>query len=101
MILLLYIVGKLLKDHVIPARIGITHITQLYVSATETEMVVLTLDDINDCCEFSEALTSYRLSEPHDKKLISTGEVLHPLVSFMSLYNVVKDSLKKKADELQ
>ena len=95
-----HIVGKLLKDLVVSVRIGIRHIAQLYISATETEMVALTLDGINDRSDFSEAVTACKLSEHHDKKLVPTGEMLHPLVSFMSFYNAVKDSFRKKADEL-
>ena len=93
-------VGKLFKDLVILVCIGIKYIAQLYVSATETEMVVLILDGINDRSDFSEAVTASKLSEHHDKKLIPTGEMIHPLVSFMSFHNAVKYSLRKKADEL-
>ena len=95
-----HIIGKLLKDLVVSVRIGIRHIAQLYISATETEMVALTLDGINDRSDFSEAVTACKLSEHHDKKLVPTGEMLHPLVSFMSFYNAVKDSFRKKTDEL-
>lgn len=95
-----HIVGKLLKDLVISVGISIRQIAQFYVTATETEMAALTLDGINDCSDFSEAVTASELSEHHDKKLIPTGEVLHPLVSFMSLYNAVKDFFRKKTDEL-
>ena len=94
-----HIVGKLLKDLVIPVRIGIRHIAQLYVSATETEMVDLTLDGVNDCCNFSETITARELSEHHDKELISTGEKLHPLITFVSFYNAIKDSFSKKTNE--
>ena len=59
-------------------------------------MVALTLDGINDCSDFSEAVTACKLSEHHDKKLVPTGEMLHPLVSIMSFYNAVKDSFRKK-----
>ena len=93
-------VGKLLKDIVILVRIGIRHIAKLYVSTTETEMVAFTLDGINDRSNLHEAVTALKLSEHHDKKLISIGEVSHPLVSVMSFYNAVKSSLRKKTDEL-
>jgi hypothetical protein len=95
-----HIVGKLFKDLVIPVRIGIRHIAQLYVSATETEMVALTLDGINDCRNFSEAVTSRKLSEHHDKELIPTGEMLNPLITFVSFYNAIKDSFRKKTNGL-
>ena len=95
-----HIVGKLLKDLVIPVRIGIRHIAQLCVSATETEMVALTLDGINDRSDLPEAVTARKLSEHHNKKLIPTGEMLHPLITFVSFYNAIKDSFRKKTDEL-
>jgi hypothetical protein len=95
-----HIVGKLLKDLVVSVRIGIRHIAQLYISATETEMVALTLDGINDRSDFSEAVTACKLSEHHDKKLVPTGEMLHPLITFVSFHNAIKDSFRKKTDEL-
>ncbi len=48
-------------------------------------MVTLTLDGINDRSDFSETVTAYKLAEHHYKKLISTGKVLHQLVSFILL----------------
>jgi len=95
-----HIVGKLLKDLAIPVRIGIRNIAQLYVSATETEMVALTLDGINDRSDLPGAVTARKLSEHHNKKLIPTGEMLHPLITFVSFYNAIKDSFRKKTDEL-
>ena len=95
-----HMVGKLLKDLVISVGISIRQIAQFYGTATETEMIALTLDGINDRSDFPEGVTACKLSEHHDKKLILTGEVLHPFVSFMSFYNAVKDSLRKKTDEL-
>lgn len=89
-------VGKLFKDLVIPVCIRIRHIAQFYVSATETEMVALTLDGIKDRSDFSEAVTASKLSEHHDKKLIPTSEMIHPLVSFMSFHNAVNTLLGRK-----
>lgn len=63
-------------------------------------MVDLTLDGINNRSDFSEDVIAYKLSELQDKKLVPTGEVLHPFVSFMLLYNAVKNFLMKKTDEL-
>lgn len=63
-------------------------------------MVALALDGINDCGDFSEAITARELSEHHDKELIPTGEMLHPFITYMSFYNAIKDSFRKKTDEL-
>lgn len=63
------IVGKLLKDLIIPVRIVIRHIAQFSILATETEMVSLAFDGINDRSNLPEAVTACRLSENHDKKL--------------------------------
>lgn len=95
-----HMVGKLLKYLVISVGVSIRQIAQLYVSATETEMVALALDGINDCSDFSEAITARELSEHHDKELIPTGEMLHPFITHMSFYNAIKDSFRKKTDEL-
>lgn len=95
-----HMVGKLLKYLVISVGVSIRQIAQLYVSATETEMVALALDGINDCGDFSEAITARELSEHHDKELIPTGEMLHPFITHMSFYNAIKDSFRKKTDEL-
>ena len=95
-----HVVGKLLKNTIISVGISIRQIAQLYVSVTETEMVALTLDGVNDCRNFSEAVTARKLSEHHDKELIPTGEMLHPLITFVSFYNAIKDSFRKKTNEL-
>ena len=95
-----HMVGKLLKYLVISVGVSIGQIAQLYVTATETEMVALTLDGVNDCHNFSETVTACELSEHHDKKLIPTGEMLHPLITFVSLYDTIKDSFRKKTNEL-
>lgn len=95
-----HIVGKLLKDLVISVGVSIRQIAKLYVSATETEMVALILDGINDRSDLPEAVTARKLSEHHNKKLIPTGEMLHPLITFVSFYNAIKDSFRKKTDEL-
>ena len=93
-------VGKLLKYLVISVGVSIRQIAQLYVSATETEMVALTLDGINDHSDFPETVTARELSEHHDKELIPTGEMLHPLITFVSFHNAIKDSFRKKTNEL-
>ena len=94
-----HVVGKLLKYLVISVGVSIRQIAQLYVTATETEMVALTLNGINDCRNFSETVTARELSEHHDKELIPTGEMLHPLITFVSFYDAIKDSFRKKANE--
>ena len=95
-----HMVGKLLKYLVISLGVSIRQIAQLYVAATKTEMVTLTLDSVNDCRNFSETITARELSEHHDKELIPTGEMLHPLITFVSFYNAIKDSFRKKTNEL-
>ena len=95
-----YVVGKLLKYLVISVGVSIRQIAQLYVTATKTEMVALTLDGVNDCHNFSETITARELSEHHDKELIPTGEMLHPLITFVSFYDAIKDSFRKKTKEL-
>lgn len=95
-----HVVGKLLKYLVISVGVSIRQIAQLYVTATETEMVALTLDGVNNCRNFSETITAYKLSEHHDKELIPTGEMLHPFIAFMSFYDAIKDSFRKKTNEL-
>lgn len=95
-----HMVGKLLKYLVIPVGVSIRQIAQLYVTATETEMVALTLDGVNDCRNFSKTITASELSEHHDKELIPTGEMLHPFITFVSFYNAIKDSFRKKTNEL-
>lgn len=91
---------KLFKDLVIPVSISVKHIVQLYVYATATEMIALTIDGFYDRCDFPEAVTTCRLFEHHDKKLISIDKMIFPFVSFLSFYNAVKDSFMKKTDEL-
>ena len=93
-------VGKLLKYLVISVGVSIRQIAQLYVTATEIEMVALTLDGVNDCRNFSETITACELSEHHNKEFIPTGEMLHPLITFVSFYNAIKDSFRKKTYEL-
>ena len=95
-----HMVGKLLKYLVISVGVSIRQIAQLYVTATETEMVALTLDGVNDCGDFPKTVTARELSEHHDKELIPTGEMLHPLITFVSFYNAIKDSFRKKTNEL-
>lgn len=95
-----HVVGKLLKYLVISVGVSIRQIAQLYVTATETEMVALTLDGVNNCRNFSEIITACKLSEHHDKELIPTGEMLHPFIAFMSFYDAIKDSFRKKTNEL-
>lgn len=95
-----HMVGKLLKYLVISVGVSIIQIAQLYVTATETEMVALTLDGINDRSDLPVAVTARKLSEHHNKKLIPTGEMLHPLITFVSFYNAIKDSFRKKTNEL-
>ena len=95
-----HMVGKLLKYLVISVGVSIRQIAQLYVTATEAEMVALTLDGVNDCRNFSKTITARELSEHHDKELIPTGEMLHPLITFVSFYNAIKDSFRKKTNEL-
>lgn len=95
-----HMVGNLLKYLVISVGVSIRQIAKLYVSTTETEMVALTLDGINDRSDFPESVTACELSEYHDKELITTGEMLHPLISFVSFYNAIKDSFRKKTNEL-
>ena len=95
-----HMVGKLLKYLVISVGVSIRQIAKLYVSTTKTEMVALTLDGINDCSDFPETVTARELSEHHDKELIPTGEMLHPLITFVSFYNAIKDSFRKKTNEL-
>ena len=95
-----HVVGKLLKYLVISVGVSIRQIAQLYVTATETEMVALTLDGVNDRSNFSETVTARELSEHHDKELIPTGEMLHPLITFVSFYDAIKDSFRKKTNEL-
>ena len=95
-----HMVGKLLKYLVISVGVSIRQIAKLYVSSTKTEMVALTLDGINDCSDFPETVTARELSEHHDKKLIPTGEMLHPLIAFVSFYNAIKDSFRKKTNKL-
>lgn len=63
-------------------------------------MVALTLDGINDHSDFPETVTARELSEHHDKELIPTDEMLHPLITFVSFYNAIKDSFRKKTNEL-
>ena len=63
-------------------------------------MVALSLNGINDRSDLPEAVTARKLSEHHNKKLIPTGEMLHPLITFVSFYNAIKDSFRKKTDEL-
>ena len=93
-------VGKLLKYLVISVGVSIRQIAQLYVFATETEMVAFTFDGIDDCRNFPETFIASELSEHHDKKLIPTGEMLHPLITIMSFYNSIKDSFRKKTNKL-
>lgn len=95
-----HMVGKLLKYLVISVDVSIRQIAQLYVTTTKTEMVALTLDGVNDCQYFSKTVTASELSEHHDKELIPTGEMLHPFITYMSFYNAIKDSFRKKTDEL-
>ncbi len=95
-----HMVSKLLKYLVISVGVSIRQIAKLYVSTTKTEMVALTLDGINDCSDFPETVTARELSEHHDKELIPTGEMLHPLITFVSFYNAIKDSFRKKTNEL-
>lgn len=95
-----HMVGKLLKYLVISVGVSIRQIANLYVSTTETEMVALTLDGINNLSNFPETVTARELSEHHDKELIPTGEMLHPLITFVSFYNTIKDSFRKKTNEL-
>ena len=95
-----HMVGKLLKYLVISVGVSIRQIAQLYVTATETKMVALTLDGVNDCRNFSKTITACELSEHLDKELIPTGEMLHPLITFVSFYNAIKDSFRNKTYEL-
>ena len=95
-----HMVGKLFKYLLISVGVSIRQIAQLYVTTTETEMVALTLDGINDRSDFPETVTARELSEHHDKELISTGEMLHPLIAFVYLYNAIKNSSRKKTNEL-
>lgn len=88
------------RDCFILLGIDIRHIGLLYVSNTETEMVGLIPNGINDLGDFHEDVTAYKLYENHDKKLMPTSEMFHPLVSFMPFYDAIKHSLRNKADEL-
>ena len=95
-----HVVGKLLKYLVVSVGVIIRQIAQLYVSATETEMVTFTLNGINDCRHFSKTVTVRELSEHHDKMLIPIGEIFLPLITLVSFYNAIKDSFSKKTGEL-
>jgi hypothetical protein len=91
-----HMVGKLLKYLVISVGVSIRQIAKLYVSTSETEMVALTLDGTNDRSDFPETVTARELSEHHNKELIPTGEMLHPLIAFASFFNAIKDLLGRK-----
>lgn len=74
---------------------GISHTKcGLFADATNT------FDRIYDRSNFPEAVTACKLPEHHDKKLIPKGKMFYSLVSFMSFYNAVKNSFRKKTDEL-
>ena len=84
----------------LPVRIGVGNIAELYVSASESEMVTLVLDGADDADNLPEAVAAGKLSEHHHKKLVPACEGLHVPVTYVLLDYSIKCSLGQKANEL-
>lgn len=95
-----HMIGKLLKDPVIPVGVGICDVTQLDIAAPKTEMVALILHGVNDVDDFPKAVAAGKLSKHHHQKLVPAREGLHVLVALVLLYDSIKDSLGQKLNEL-
>lgn len=95
-----HMIGKLLKDPVIPVGIGVCDIAQLDIAGSKTEMVALILDGVNDADDLPKAVAAGKLAKHHHQKLVPACEGLHILVTLVLLYDSIKDSLGQKLDEL-
>ena len=74
--------GKLLKYAVIPVRVCLGKVRQLYILFPKSKMVgLLGMSGYHDD-QFSESFAAVKLAEHHDKQLVPTGKVLDIRVSY-------------------
>ncbi len=92
--------GKLLKYAVIPVRVCLGKVRQLYLLFTKSKMVGLPGMSGYHADEFSESFAAVQLAEHHDKQLVPAGKVLDMLVSVIMFNYPIKGFLWQKLDEL-
>lgn len=92
--------GKLLKYAVIPVRVCLGEVRQLYFLFAKSKMVGLPGMSGYHADEFSEPFAAVQLAEHHDKQLVPTGKVLDILVSFILFDYPIKSFLWQKLDQL-
>ena len=92
--------GKLLKYAVIPVRVCLGKVRQLYLFFAKSKMVGLSGMSGYHADEFSESFAAVQLAEHHDKQLVPAGKVLDILVSVILLDYPIKGFLWQKLDEL-
>lgn len=92
--------GKLLKYAVIPVRVCLGKVRQLYILFAKSKMVGLPGMSGHHADGFSESFAAVKLAEHHDKQLVPTGKVLDILVSVILFDYLIKGFLWQKLDEL-
>lgn len=92
--------GKLLKYVVIPVRVCLGKVRQLYLLFAKSKMVGLPGMSGYHADEFSEPFAAVQLAEHHDKQLVPAGKVLDILVSVILFDYPIKSFLWQKLDEL-
>ena len=92
--------GKLLKYTVIPVRVCLGKVRQLYLLFAKSKMIGLLGMSRYHADEFSESFAAVQLAEHHDKQLVPAGKVLDILVSVILFDYPIKGFLWQKLDEL-
>ena len=92
--------SKLLKYAVIPVRVCLGKVRQLYLLFAKSKMIGLSGMSGYYTDEFSESFAAVQLAEHHDKQLVPAGKVLDILVSVILFDYPIKGFLWQKLDEL-
>lgn len=92
--------GKLLEYAVVPVRVCLGKVRQLYLLFAKSKMIGLFGMSGYYADKFSESLTAVQLAEHHDKQMVPAGKVLDILVSVILFDYPIKGFLWKKLDDL-
>lgn len=92
--------GKLLKYVVIPVRVCLGKVRQLYILFAKSKMVGFPGMSEYHSDQFSESFAAVKLAEYHDKQLVPACKVLDILISVVLFDYPIKGFLWQKLDEL-
>ncbi len=95
-----HLVGKFLKDFVVPVRVRFREIATCYHGFTESQMVRLRGMSGDNADKFSETFTARELAIHHNQQLIPATERLNIFVTSVFHHYAIKNPFEKKFSEL-